>query len=123
MATIVITPRSLSGPYVLTKTTLTTGPDTLAYVQGTNQEMELENSSGSAVTVTLLGSTSSAALPVTGQGNLGLGGQTVNAAAGKAITVAAGTTERIPLDSIAGYLQGSVTLTSSAAGVFCAVVQ
>lgn len=122
MAVIAITLRQ-TAPYLLTKTTLTLGPDTLAYVQGANQEMELENSSGSSVTVTLLGSTASATLPVTGAGNLGTGGTTINAAAGKAIVVAAGTTQRIPLDSLAAYLQGSVTLTSSTAGVFCAVVQ
>jgi hypothetical protein len=123
MATIVITPRNTSAPYVLTKTTLTLGPDTLAYVQGTSQEMELENSSGSSVTVTLLGSTSSAALAVVGAGSLPTGGLTINAAAGKAIVVAAGTTQRINLDAVAAYLQGAVTLTSTTAGVFASVIQ
>jgi hypothetical protein len=48
---------------------------------------------------------------------------TINAAAGKAIVVAAGTTQRINLDAVAAYLQGAVTLTSTTAGVFASVIQ
>lgn len=117
MAVIAITQRNPLVPYVLTKTTLTTGPDTLAFVQGANQVVGLENSSGSSVTVTILGASASSTYPVANAG-----GATINAAAGLAVVVAAGTTKRVALDGIANvYLQGAVTFTSSTAGVFCSV--
>ena len=115
MATIAITARA-AAPFLLTKTTLTAGPDTLAYVQGNGQYMELENTTGSSITVTLLGSTASSTYVVPNTG-----GTTINAAAGKAITVAAATTQGIFLDNLAAYLQGAVTLTGGT-GLFCSVM-
>ena len=115
MAVIAITPRQ-QVPYTLTKTTLTVGPDTLAYVFGANQELELENTSGGSITVTLLGASASATYVVPNTG-----GTTINAAAGKAVVVAAGATVSVPLDPLTAYLQGAVTLTSGTAGVFAAV--
>jgi hypothetical protein len=116
MAVIAITQKNTL-PGLVTKTTLTTGPDTLAYVAGSGMIMELENTTASSITVTLLGASASASYVVAGTG-----GTTINAAAGKAYVIAAGTTQSIPLDLLSVYLQGAVTLTSSAAGAFCSVV-
>ena len=120
MAVIAITQRSTL-PGLVTKTTLTTGPDTLAYVAGNGMYMELENTTGSPITVTLLGAGASATYPVPGTGS-SASSTTINAAAGKAFVVAAGTTQGILLDQLSAYLVGAVTLTSSAAGAFCSVV-
>lgn len=119
---VAITTRSTS-PYALTKTTLTVGPDTLVYTPGTNQVLELENSTVAAITVTLLGAGASATFPVPGSG-----GTTINAAAGKAVIVPAAVasvpgTMRVNLDSLSAYLVGAVTMTSGTAGVYAACEQ
>jgi hypothetical protein len=114
---VAITARG-AGPFAVTNTTLTTGPDTLAYVAGNGMILELENTTVGSITTTLLGSTSSATYSVPGAG-----ATTINAAAGLAVVVAAGAKYWVELDKIQAYLQGAVTLTSTASGMTAVCVK
>ncbi len=104
MAVIALTSRT-SGVFTIAKTTLSAS-DTLAYAAGTGQLMELTNSTGGALTATLVGAGASATYAVAGTA-----GTTINASAGKAIQVAAGATVGILLDNLPAYLVGAVTVT------------
>lgn len=95
--------QSSSGPVNLTRTTMTAS-DTLTYVQGSGQTLQLYNTTASAVTVTLVGS---APTPLTPSGY----GGTVSTSAGKAITVPANGWTVIELDDIWAFLTGSGTVT------------
>ena len=104
MATI--TPTSLAGSLVrnVTETTLTAS-DTFTYIPNTGQSLRLRNVTGGALTVTITGSTSvSQTYPE---------GGVVNYAAGYSTGSIAATTGDviIPLDSIDGYLSGTITVT------------
>lgn len=83
-----------------------TAADTLTYTARKNQVLQLRNTTGSPVVVTIDGSTASAAFPVPGAGNT-----TVDLSAGKAITVGANATRMVPLDSMVNYLQGTIAVT------------
>lgn len=104
MAVIALTSRT-SGVFTVNKTTLSAS-DTLAYAPGTGQLLELFNSTGGALTATIKGAGASATYPVPGTA-----GTTIDATAGKAVTVAAGATQAILLDNLPAYLIGAVTVT------------
>lgn len=78
--------------------------DTLTYVPGAGQTLELANTTGSIVTVTLTGSAPDTTVPVSGYGS-------VSAAGGKAVAVPANGWTVVPLDAIAHYLAGTGTVT------------
>jgi len=80
--------------------------DTLAYVAGKNMELELRNTTAAPVVVTVRGSTATT-VPVTGTG-----GATFDVSGGKEITVPGviGATVRVPLDSLASYMKGNITV-------------
>lgn len=106
MAAIATTTRT-AAPFQATVTTLGAS-DTLAYTARQNMVLELRNTTGSPVVVTVDGSGSSAAVPVSGSGGL-----TVDLTAGKAITVPGviGATMVVPLDNMSAYLSGTVAVT------------
>jgi len=104
MGTIAPTTGGGTGVRAVVETTMTAS-DTLVYKPGTGQRLRLRNTTAGALTVTLTGSASvSQTYP---------DGGIVNYAAGYSTGAIAATTGdvEIPLDSIPGYLQGTVTLT------------
>ena len=103
MATIAATQVISSMPYNATRTALTSGADSLSYV-GNGQELHFYNTTAAGVTAVLIGTLSTTISPI------GYGG-TISVAAGKSITVPASGHTVIPLDSIAAFLQGVVTIT------------
>lgn len=104
MATIAqTTVTGVNGPVTATRTTMT-ATDTLTYVPGSGQRLTLANNTGSLVTATFAGSVTNS-INVPGYGGV------VSVAAGKAVGVAANSTVVIALDTIAGFLQGTVSIT------------
>lgn len=90
-------------PVTLTETTMTSS-DTLVYQVGSVQRLLLINPTGSTVTVTLAGSTGTAAVQVTGVGS-------VAATGGKAVPVPANSTIHVSLDIYSAWLAGNGTVT------------
>lgn len=104
MATIAQTSvKGTNGAATLTRTTMTAS-DTLAYVPGSGQVLVMANNTGAGITATFTGSVQPA-LNVPGYGG------TVSVSAGKAVVVGANSTVYLELDSISGFLQGTVTIT------------
>lgn len=105
-----ITATSMAGPGVrtLAETTLSAS-DTLAYDPGvTGSILVLRNPTGGALSPVITGNAASAAILVSGYGN-------VSAAGGLAVgSIPAGGARAIPLDSVARYLDGVVTITGGA---------
>jgi hypothetical protein len=97
-----------SGGLVRNTPTMTTlsASDTFVYEPGADQYLFLRNSTGGSIAVTLDGDAVTT-MPVDGYG-------TRNLSAGYVITVAAGASFLVPLDTIAGYLSGTVALTGGA---------
>jgi hypothetical protein len=83
--------------------------DTMTYVYGTNQLVELNNTTGGSLTMVIKGSAPSAAYPISGTST------TVDLTAGFSIVVAAGATKIINLDKIKAYLTGTGVVTLSGA--------
>ena len=85
--------------------TTMTASDTLAYDPGIpGSVLTLRNPTAGALSPVVTGSLASAAIPVSGYG-------TVSAASLALGSIAAGAARVIPLDSIAQYLAGAVTIT------------
>lgn len=84
-----------------------TAADTMVYEAGKRQELILENTTASAVTLTIDGA-GATNVPVRGTG-----GKTFDVSAGLAVTVPAGIGQstRVELDSITSYLVGNIALT------------
>jgi hypothetical protein len=95
----------VNGPVTLTTTTLGAS-DTLTYTSGSSQYLELDNTTGGNLTVTITGSTAGNIYP-DGYGD------PVDLSAGYAITVNAGVKKIVKLDRIAAWLSGIVTLTGA----------
>lgn len=92
-----------NGPKDVTRTALTAS-DTLAYTRGASLTLGLYNTTGSAVTVTLVGTAPTTLTPD------GYGG-TLSTASGKSITVPASGLTMVELDDIWAFLTGSGTVT------------
>lgn len=98
---------SLKPGGVITPTDNTmTSSDTITWDQNVpNAILVLRNPTGGALSPTITGSSASAAIPVSGFGN-------VNASTGLAVgSIPAGQTRVIPLDSRREFLQGVITIT------------
>jgi hypothetical protein len=106
MAAIAITPNTV-GVTTLARSTLTAS-DTLAYSQGSNQQLYLANNTGSPIgPVTILGSAALASYVIPGTG-----GTTIAPSAGKSLgSIPANSTIEVSLDDLSLYLQGNVTIT------------
>lgn len=92
-----------NGPKDVARTPLTAN-DTLTYVRGAGLTLGLYNSTGSAVTITLVGSAPTTLTPD------GYGG-TLSTSAGKSITVPATGLTIVELDDIWAFLSGNGTVT------------
>lgn len=105
MVAIVATTMTGFGIRAAVETTLTAS-DTLAYDPGVpGSVLTLRNPTAGALSPTITGSLSSAAIPVDGYG-------TVSAASLALGSIAVGAARVIPLDSIKRYLEGNVTITA-----------
>lgn len=105
MAAIVKTTTEGSGHRAVTEVTLG-GSNTLAYEPGEGQILLLRNPTGGGIACTIDGADGTT-IPVAKVGD-------VSVAAGySAGTIAAGAAVAIPLDSIAAYLQGVISVTGS----------
>lgn len=96
---------SAASPVAVTTTTLSAS-DTLTYVPGANQVLELTNDTAGALTANIDGS-GSTTLFVKGLGS------SVDVSAGFNIALAAGETKQVRLDAIEAYLKGTVTITGA----------
>ena len=108
MATLA--PTVLTGLTIATNTELTLGAsDTFVYDTAVQKSLlYLRNPTGGALTLTITGSTASAAIPVPGVG-------TVSAAGGFSTgSIAAGAGKTVNLDNIQLYLSGTITLSGAA---------
>lgn len=100
----VLSPINISGNGAITATpTVLTAADTLVYNAGVTQILNLANTSGSAITVTIDGD-GGTTVPVDGIGS-------VSVVSGLAITVPNNEARTVRLGSIRHYLQGTVNLT------------
>jgi hypothetical protein len=83
--------------------------DTMTYVAGSNQIVEMDNTTGGSLTLNIKGSAPSAAYPITGTST------TTDLTAGFSVTIAAGAKKSLNLDKIKAYLTGNGTVTLSGA--------
>ena len=95
--------KGVKGPVTITRTVLSAS-DTLVYVSGGGQVLELFNTTASPVIVTIDGSASTTISP-DGYGS------TLDVSAGIAITVPASGTKSVSLDTIYAFLAGTVAVT------------
>ncbi len=107
MAAIANTSKNSLGAFTPASVALATSGDTLTYNANTGQELFLTNTSVSDVVVTIDGS-GGTTVAVPGAGSL-----TASVAAGLAVTVTAGTTAVVRLDTIPAYLVGTVAITAA----------
>lgn len=106
----VLTTSSLNVNGVVTAVVNTaSASDTLTYVAGSGQLIEMDNTTGGSLTLNIKGSAPSAAFPVTGTGT------TIDLSAGLSVIIPAATKKLVNLDKIANYLVGNGTVTLSGA--------
>jgi len=103
MATIAQTKVKGAGAAVTVAVTTLTASDTLTYVAGSGQVLNLFNTTASPVVITVDGSLGTT-VSVKGYGS-------VSVAAGKELTVAANGTLAVELDAISAFLVGTVAVT------------
>lgn len=103
MATIVETSVNQLGDFAATVTTLTAA-DTFTYKSNANQILILRNGTAGALTATIDGDGATTITPD------GYGGA-ISVSGGKAITVAAGATKAVRLDTIKAFLTGTISVT------------
>ena len=99
---------SVSGVATATVNTASAS-DTLTYVKGTNQLIEMDNTTGGSLTLNIKGTAPSAAYSVPNTST------TVDLSAGLSVTVAAGAKKIVNLDKISAYLAGTGVVTLSGA--------
>ena len=83
--------------------------DTITYVKGSNQLLELDNTTAGSLTLNVKGSAPNAAYPVPNTST------TVDLSTGLNIVVPASTKKIVNLDKISAYLDGNGTVTLSGA--------
>ena len=106
MAVIAISQRVV-GPFAVASTTLT-GTDTLAYTAGASMALTLTNTTGSSISIKLLGNAAS-----TVNGPIGYGG-TLTLTDGYTVAVPANSSQHLVLDNVSLFLAGtSVAVTGT----------
>lgn len=83
--------------------------DTLVYSAGTNQLVEMDNTTGGSLTLNIKGSAPSATYPITNTST------TTDLSAGFNVVVGIGAKKIVNLDKISAYLAGTGTVTLSGA--------
>jgi len=108
MAALTVTSLSVNGAVTATVNTASAS-DTLTYVAGTGQLVELDNTTGGSLTLNIKGTAPSAAYAIPATGT------TTDLSAGLSIIVAASQKKIVNLDKIAAYLAGTGVVTLSGA--------
>jgi hypothetical protein len=83
--------------------------DTLTYVAGTNQLVEMDNTTAGSLTLVIKGTAPSAAYPIVGTST------TTDLTTGLSVVLPAATKKIINLDKISAYLTGTGVVTLSGA--------
>jgi hypothetical protein len=109
MAVLTSTPLASVGGVVTAVVNTATASDTLQYVAGSGQLVEMNNSTAGSLTLNIKGSAPSAAYPIIGTST------TTDLSAGLSVVLAAGVTKLVYLDKIPAYLAGNGTVTLSGA--------
>lgn len=109
MAALVTTIFDIAIAPVIATVNTASASDTLTYVAGTNQMVELDNSTGGSLTVVIKGTAPSATYVVPATGS------TMDLSAGLSIVLAAGVKKVVNLDKISAYLAGTGVVTLSGA--------
>jgi len=109
MAALTATSFSSASGEVTATVNTASASDTMTYVKGSGQLLELDNSTGGSLTLNIKGSAPSAAYVIPNTSD------TKDLTAGKSVTVAAGVKKIINLDKISAYLDGNGTVTLSGA--------
>ena len=107
----VLTSTSLSGATSVATATVNTASasDTMTYVAGSGQLVEMDNTTVGSLTLVIKGSAPSATYPIKDTGT------TTDLSAGYSVTIASGAKKIVNLDKIKAYLAGSGTVTLSGA--------
>ena len=92
---------------VLATVNTASASDTMVYVAGSNQLVELDNTTGGSLTMNIKGTAPSAVYPINKTGT------TVDLSAGLSVVVAASAKKILNLDKISAYLEGTGTVTLS----------
>ena len=90
--------------------------DTLTYVAGSNQVVEMHNTTAGSLTLVIKGSAPSAVYPVPNPST------TIDLSAGLSVVLAAGAKKLVNLDKISAYLAGNGTVTLSGAATLSITV-
>lgn len=109
MAALTITTLAGASGVVTTTVNTASASDTLTYVAGTNQLVEMDNQTGGSLTLNIKGTAPSATYPVSNTST------TVDLSAGLSVVVAAGAKKVVNLDKISAYLVGTGVVTLSGA--------
>ena len=109
MAALVTTVFDSSAVPVVATVNTASASDTITYVAGSNQMVELDNTTAGSLTVVIKGTAPSAAyfVPATGTN--------IDLTAGFSVVVAAGVKKVVNLDKISAYLVGTGVVTLSGA--------
>lgn len=110
MAVLTLSPLYSATGVVTPTVNTASASDTFTYTAGGNMLLELDNSTGGSLTLTVKGSAPSATYPV-----YSTGGGVKDLSAGLDIVVAAGAKKIVNLDKISAYLAGNGTVTCSGA--------
>ena len=107
----VLTSTTLSSATGVVTATVNTAAasDTMTYVAGAGQLVEMDNTTGGSLTLNIKGSAPSATYPIKDTAT------TTDLSAGYNVTIAAGAKKIINLDKIKAYLAGNNTVTLSGA--------
>ena len=100
--------QSASG-VVTTVVNTASASDTLTYVKGTNQLVEMDNTTAGLLTLVVKGTAPSATYSVPNTST------TIDLSAGLSVAVAAGAKKILNLDKISAYLEGTGVVTLSGA--------
>lgn len=115
MATLTATDMTGSGQRAVTWNTLTAS-DTFTFDESKNQVLIINNDTAGAITPNIDGDGASATYPVTGVGSIDLtSGLTLD-------SIGIGASAAIPLNTIKGYLQGTIAMTGGD-GAICALLE
>lgn len=118
MAAVPDTSKNVSGSFTATNILLGLSGDTLTYTAGTEQLLVLYNAHATDPAIVTIDGASSTTVAVPGAG-----ATTASVSAGYAISLAAGVSKAVRLDTISAYLSGTVSIVSDVdASVRAAIV-
>ena len=116
MALVPVTSKNTAAPVTVASIALGTSGDTLNYIAGQGDELNLYNTSASPVVVTIDGANGTTiSIP-------GAAGATLNVASGLAVTVPANSFAYVALDKASAYLQGVVAISAATGAVIKAAI-